>query len=256
MIYGFIGTGAITEAIIDGMMTSSLDVTKVLVSPRNADVAAGLAARFCKVEVAASNQAVADAAEVLVLAVRPQIAEEVLTALQIAAGRRLISVIAATNHEKLAMWTGYDKAQIVRAIPLPFVSYRDGVTAIFPADKTSCDLFSAIGEAVECESQNDFDLLSAASSTMGVYYGFMEKVAGWLVTNGMEEGKAHSYLTPLYGSLSHVAARSPDAGYAMLRNKFSTKGGLNEQVFREFDDNGGSAALLNALDGVLARIRR
>lgn len=256
MIYGFIGSGTITAAMIEGMMASPLGVTKVVISPRNADVAAGLAARFPRVEIAAGNQAVADRAEVLVLAVRPQVAEEVLTALRIAPGRKLISVIAATKHEKLARWTGYPEHEIIRAIPLPFVAYRDGVTAVFPGDRIAFEFFSAIGKAVECENQDEFDLLAVASSTMGTYYGIMEKVAGWLTTNGMDEEKARRYLTPLYGSLSHVAARSPDASYAKLRNAFSTEGGLNEQLFGEFDAKGGSCALVAALDGVLARVRR
>jgi pyrroline-5-carboxylate reductase len=256
LIYGFIGTGTITAAMIEGMMTSSLDVTKVLVSPRNAEIAAGLAVRFSKVEVAASNQAVVDEAEVLVLAVRPQVAEEVLTALHIPARRKLISVIAAIDHSRLGSWTGYSEADIVRAIPLPFVAHRQGVTAIFPGDGVASELFSAMGEAVECKDQNEFDLLAVASSTMGAYYGLMERVGGWLAEQGMDDQTARRYLTPLYASLSKVAATHPDASYSKLRQEFSTKGGLNEQVFRDFEENGGSSAFLKALDGVLERVRK
>jgi pyrroline-5-carboxylate reductase len=255
LIYGFIGTGTITAAMIEGMMTSALDVTKVLVSPRNAEVAAGLDARFSKVEVAASNQAVVDEAEILVLAVRPQVAEEVLTGLRFSSRRKLISVIAATDHSKLGSWTGCSEAEIVRAIPLPFVADRSGVTAIFPADSIASELFAALGKAVECKDQNEFDLLAVASSMMGAYYGLMERVGGWLVEHGMDDRTASRYLTPLYASLSQVAATNADASYSGLRQEFSTKGGLNEQVFREFEENGGSSALLKALDGVLERVR-
>ncbi|HEV7417831.1 MAG TPA: pyrroline-5-carboxylate reductase [Tianweitania sediminis] len=255
MIYGFIGCGTIAAATIEGMMASRLDVTQVLVSPRNTQIATRLAARFSKVEVAASNQAVADEADILILAVRPQVAEEVLTSIQIPSRRKLISLIAAVDHAKLALWTGHSQAAIVRAIPLPFVAHRQGVTAIFPGDSATSDLFTALGKAVECKDQNEFDLLAVASSMMGTYYGLMERVGGWLAEHGMDEETANRYLTPLFASLSTLAAKNPHESYSDLRQEFSTKGGLNEQVFREFEKNEGSSALLKALDGVLERVR-
>ncbi|MCJ8518874.1 pyrroline-5-carboxylate reductase [Pseudorhizobium tarimense] len=256
MIYGFIGTGTISAAMIEGMMASELDVTKVLVSPRNAEIAAGLAGRFSKVEVATSNQAVVDEAEILVLAVRPQVAEEVLSSLQVPSHRKIISVIAATEHSKLGSWMGCCESEIIRAIPLPFVADRSGVTAIYPGDSVASELFAALGEAVECRDQNEFDLLAVGSSMMGAYYGLMERVGGWLVEHGMDDRTASRYLTPLFASLSQVAVTSPGASYSGLRREFSTEGGLNEQVFREFEENGGSSALLKALDGVLERVRK
>ena len=42
--------------------------------------------------------------------------------------------------------------------------------------------------------------------------------------------------------------------FCSLSGEFATKGGLNEQVFRDFDTKGGSDALREALDRVLARI--
>lgn len=44
-MHGFIGTGTITAAMVDGMMTSTLDVKKVLVSPRNVETARNLSER-------------------------------------------------------------------------------------------------------------------------------------------------------------------------------------------------------------------
>lgn len=254
MIYGFIGTGTITEAMVSGMSDSPLPVTEIVVSPRNADIASRLAARHPKVKVAPSNQAVADAAEILILAVRPQIVEDVLKEIHIPPSRKIISVVAATSHEALARWTGHDAAKLVRAIPLPFVSQRDGVTAIFPANRDAEDLFNALGTAVACDDKRAFDLLAAASAMMGTYFGLMELVTEWLERNGMESSKAQNYLTRLYRSLANVAIQSPDASFRQLREEYSTRGGLNEQIYRDFLQAGGADALNSALDGVLKRI--
>ena len=73
MTLGFVGTGTIAAAMVEG-----LGGKDVLLSPRGADMAASLAARFPGVRVATSNQAVVDGCETVVLSVRPQVAEEVI----------------------------------------------------------------------------------------------------------------------------------------------------------------------------------
>ncbi|MFW3895097.1 pyrroline-5-carboxylate reductase [Pseudomonas bharatica] len=255
VVYGFIGTGTIAEAIIDGLMASALGATSsVIVSPRNEQVSSRLRARYPKVTVAQSNQQVVDGCEILVLAVRWQVAHEVLREVLIPANTTVISVIAATDHDALARWTGVRVERIVRAIPLPFVAQREGVTAIYPRDQAASELFDAMGTAVCCDSKAEFDQLAVASALMGTYFGVLELVASWLEAKGMSSAKAQSYLKPLFASLGNFARESAGVGFTGLRGEFSTKGGLNEQVFRDFENQGGGAALLAALDNVLNKI--
>jgi pyrroline-5-carboxylate reductase len=253
MIFGFLGTGTITDAIVTGLMATDLPVTRIVVSPRNAAVAADLAARIARVEVAADNQAVVDAADVLFLAVRPQVAKEVLTGLRFDRDQTIVSLIAATDHASLKAWTA-PNASIVRAIPLPFVAERRGVTAIFPADPQTQQIFDALGSAVACETREEFDLLAAASSLMATYFGIMDRTTEWLVDRGFEEARARAYLAPLFQSLADTAVNAPQTRLARLREMHSTAGGLNEQVFQDFDARGGTRSLIDALDRVHRRI--
>jgi pyrroline-5-carboxylate reductase len=75
MKLGFVGAGAITTAIVTGLNASGGGADTILVSPRNANVAAALAGRFSNVTVAADNQAVLDGSDVVMIAVRPQVAD-------------------------------------------------------------------------------------------------------------------------------------------------------------------------------------
>src|SRR6478609_12111350 len=100
MKIGFVGTGTITEAMVKGMLGSSLDLSRIIVSPRNGESAARLAASSPLVEIGADNQAVVDAADILFLAIRPQISEEVTRGLRFRAGQSVVSVIAATDRAK------------------------------------------------------------------------------------------------------------------------------------------------------------
>jgi pyrroline-5-carboxylate reductase len=233
---------------------TSLDISDIIVSPRNGEIAARLAGLSPRVRIGADNQAVVDAADVLFLAVRPQIAEEVIRALRFRPGQSVVSVIAATGRATLEAWIDAPVV-ITQAIPLPFVADRAGVTAIFPPNADVAAIFKALGSAVECETREEYDLLAAASSLMGTYFGILDRTTGWLAGQGMPEDKARAYLAPLFLSLAQTAVKHGGMPLAGLRQEFSTKGGLNEQVFEDFDQTGGTRALTVALDRIMLRIR-
>ncbi|MBN8629893.1 MAG: NAD(P)-binding domain-containing protein [Rhodobacterales bacterium] len=247
MTLGFIGTGTIAAAMVEGLRGEN-----IVISPRGADIAADLARRFPGVWVAADNQAVVDASETLILSVRPQVAEAVIRPLRFRAGQKIVSLIAATQIETLRDWIGLD-LPIIRAVPLPSVADRSCVTPIFPPDPEVAALFDRLGTAVSCRTIAEFDLLAVGSALMGSYFGILEAAQGWLVAQGLNEAAARTYLAGLFANLGKVAVTSP-ASFATLREEHSTKGGLNEQIFRDFAAKGGTAALTTALDTVLARV--
>jgi len=250
---GFIGTGAITEAMVRGLLSEPAYINEIHVSPRSADVAARLAADFEAVRVATDNQEVVERSDIVCLAIRPQIAKEVIGELTFRNGQSVISVIAATKREDLLDWIPAD-VHLVQAIPLPFVADRQGVTALYPPDTEVAALFDTLGTAVQCDSRREYDLLAAASAMMSTYFGIMEFATDWLVKNGLDKTKGQAYVAPLFKSLAQWANR-PDAGsFSMLSTEFATRGGLNEQVLSDFETKGGRAALASALDRVLARI--
>ncbi|WP_421592793.1 pyrroline-5-carboxylate reductase [Shinella sp. M27] len=252
---GFIGTGTITDAMVRGLLTKPAAVPHVMVSLRSADISAGLAADFSQVLVSGDNQAIVDGCDTVVLAIRPQIAEDVIRPLRFRDGQRVISVVAATARDALLDWIGAD-VRLSQAIPLPFVARRKGVTAVFPPDADTAALFNVLGNAVECESKAEYDLLAAASALMATYFGVMHRASKWLAANGLPEDKGRAYLAPLFASLSDTALHACNhVAFLEMSHEFATKGGLNEQVFRDFEADGGGQALTKALDHVLARIK-
>ncbi|MDP9810699.1 pyrroline-5-carboxylate reductase [Rhizobium tibeticum] len=251
---GFIGTGAITDAMVRGLLAKTAAVARVTISPRNAEIAGRLAADFAEVSIATDNQAVVDASDMVVLAVRPQIARDALNGLTFRKGQSVVSVIAATSRKTLLEWIGAD-VHLVQAIPLPFVADREGVTAVFPPDPHVAALFSVLGTAVECETKEEYDLLAAASALMSTVLGIMDVSAAWLEQRGLAKGKGRAYIASLFASLSQTALRSSTIPLEALSGEFATKGGLNEQVQSDFQKNGGHDALILALDRVLARIQ-
>jgi pyrroline-5-carboxylate reductase len=250
---GFVGTGAITEALVRGLLARPAFASRVVLSPRSADVAARLSVDFCEVVVAGDNQDVVDRSDIVFLAVRPQIVEEVVRNVNFASSQCVVSIVAATDRERLLDWIKAD-VHLVQAIPLPFVRERNGVTAIYPPDATIARLFDTLGTAVECTSRKEYDMLAAASALMSTYFGIMEFVSTWLETEGLDREKSRTYIASLFASLAQQALASDGNAFDRLSDEFATKGGLNEQVLADFDRLGGRNALTTALKRVLDRI--
>jgi pyrroline-5-carboxylate reductase len=249
---GFIGTGTIAAAMVRGLKGSSLQDWPILLSPRSPDVARSLAREFSGVEVAADNQAVIDGVDMVILAVRPQVAESVLQGLQFREEQDVVSLIAATPASRITDWTG--ATRVCRAIPLPFVEDRRDVTPIFPPHPAAMQLFDVLGRALPVRDQADFDIYAALSALMETYFAVVGTAAGWASGQGLPERDARLYLSGLFQNLGIILNNSQRT-LPELRADHSTPGGLNEQVASDFKTHGGTAALAQALSDVLLRVR-
>jgi pyrroline-5-carboxylate reductase len=252
MKLGFIGTGAITEAIVVGLMKAEFPLSEIVVSARGAETAARLAASFAKVRVCNHNQEIVDMSDLLFLAVRPQIAEEVISSLTFPSDTAIVSLIAMLPAEKIAEWVGHP-VDVTRAIPLPSVANRSGVTVIYPACDRLARLFGALGTVVDATSIEEFNAYGAAGSLMATYFGCLETAVRWMADHGAEYARARTYVAQLFFGLAQTAIKD-HATFEALVGAHSTPQGLNEQAYRVYAQRGGTDALVAAMDSVATRI--
>lgn len=249
---GFVGTGSITQAIVRGLKGSSLRDRPILLSPRNADIAAELAGSLPGVTVAPDNQSVIDGTDIVVLAVRPQIAESVLRLLRFRPDQQVVSLIAGASVATIAGWTG--STRITCAIPLPFVERQSDATPVHPPEPAVLALFAALGQALPVSDAATFQVYSAAGAVMATYFGLVGTAVDWATAQGLPPADARAFMASLFGNLGDVLRHDPRPLDA-LRLAHSTAGGLNEQVHATFAAGGGPQALTDGLSGVLRRIR-
>jgi len=252
MTLGFIGTGTIAAAIVEGLQSSSSG-DLILVSPRNEAVASRLAAQFANVQVAPTNQAVLDGGDTVVLSVRPQIAHSVLSELRFRPNHRVISLIPAVTLDYLRGVTA-PAATVTRAVPLPSAARRQSPTPVFPADPEVKAMFNKLGIAIELDREEEFEAFTTASAIMSSYFRFAETVAAWMHDEGVAASKAHAYVSQMLQGLSGTAAVSPQSTFADLVVDHQTPGGLNEQVLNSLTEAGAFKSLGQALDGILVRL--
>lgn len=254
MNLGFVGTGAITSAIVTGLNASDAGRDGILVSPRNAEVAAALAARFPNVAVAASNQAVLDGSDVVMLAIRPQVTVEVLSNLEFRPNHQVISLIAITPLERVSTLVA-PASKVVRAIPLPMVASRCGPTVIYPPDPMAAEIFNRLGTAVAVESGDQFSAFSTATATIASHFAFASEITEWLARHDVPRDAAYGYVATVFQGLANMAVSQPQQSFTMLSGEFATGGGTNEQVLAHLKNTGALAAVSDALDAVLQRMR-
>ena len=77
MRLGFIGTGKIASSVITGICTSKISFQKILVSPRNRNIAQKLKKRFRKVYIEKTNQEIVDKCNWIFLAVTSKIGKKI-----------------------------------------------------------------------------------------------------------------------------------------------------------------------------------
>lgn len=253
MKLGFIGTGAITSAMVTGLRTAPAAACEIRVSPRNPDVAGNLAARFEGVSVGSSNQDVLDWCDTAVIAVRPQIAPAVLAELSFRPDHHVLSLVSGLSVGRLAALAA-PAARITRAVPLTSAARRQSPTGVFPADREALELFAGLGSAFAAESEGEFEVICAATAVLASYFGFAGEIASWLALHGIAPEQARGYLGMMFSGLSGAAMESPQLTFEELARDHATRGGINEQVLAHLTSRGMFTAVSEGLDAVLRRI--
>ena len=252
MTLGIIGVGTIAAAVVEGLQSTSARCPIVL-SPRNEQRASLLASKFAEVQVAPTNQAVLDASEIVVIAVRPQIAHAVLSELRFRPDHRVVSLIPAVTLDYLRAITAPARS-VTRAVPLPSAARGQSPTSMYPPDPSLKALFEKLGVVIELDREEEFEAFTTATAIMSSYFRFAETVVAWMQREGVSGAKAHAFVNQMLLGLAGAAAASPQSSFADLTEEHQTHGGLNEQVLQSITTAGVFTELEHALDGVLARL--
>lgn len=250
--YGILGVGSIATAIVTGLCDGVVEPPEVVLSPRNAERAAELAARLPSVRVARDNQQVVDDSDVVVVCLLPNHAADVLAALQFRANQAVVSAIAGFPLAQLAGLVA-PATDIARSIPLSAVATRGGVTPVYPATQAATGLYGQIGGYMEVDNELAYESVSAASATVAAYFRYLGTIADWLSGRGVPIAASRRYVADTFAALSGELD-SPGADFAALAQAHTTPGGLNEQFARGLDAAGTYDAVQDGLDALLARI--
>ncbi|MBI4208470.1 MAG: pyrroline-5-carboxylate reductase [Deltaproteobacteria bacterium] len=238
---GFIGAGNMAQALISGLVASKqVQAEQIFVF----DIDSQRLKSICKdlrVTSTSGNHELAEKAEILILAVKPQQVEGALEKMQLRSDHLLISIAAGTTTQKLEKLTA-SKPKIVRVMPNTPALHRQGITAIFIGPrsgekeaKIAEAIFNAVGKTVRIDSESLMDAVTALSGSGPAYFFHLAEL---MVEAGIELGldsktATELVLQTLQGSAS--LAVSSQRPLAELRKQVTSPGGTTEAALRIFE---------------------
>ena len=254
MKIGFIGTGKISSSIIYGIYKSKLKISKIYISPRNKFLANKLSKRFKSVEVAKNNQEVINNSSLIFLAVTPTVGLKILSILKFTSNKKIISFIATISLANLKILT--KNKNVVRAIPLPPIEIKKGPIVVCPPNKIAKSFFNHLGSVIEVKSEKVCNKFWSTSALMAPFYELLKVSTDWLVSKGVDQSKATSYVTELFLGLSQDAVNKKSNGLKNLVAESQTPKGLNEQALKELQRGKFYSKLNKTLNNIHARLNK
>ena len=194
----FLGAGNMGEALIKGLTQAGLVPTgSITASDPRADHLGQIAKRY-GIKAVANNDALVGGADVIILAVKPQIMAAVLKEIAsvVDEGKLLISIAAGVSTRKLREHLG-KPARLIRVMPNTPALVLEGVTAIARAEglkpgdlEAAQELFAAVGKVVVLD-ESAMDAVTGLSGSGPAYVAMViEALADGGVNMGLDRATA------------------------------------------------------------------
>ena len=258
MKIAFLGGGNMAAALIGGLVAKgyergSISVIEVASSARERLATQG-------VHVSAAPDRATAAADVLVLAVKPQDMRSAVATLKDAVEHQLVvSIAAGIRLRALSRWLGGHR-RLVRCMPNTPALIGNGITALYAlpgvsaAEKEQAQaILGAVGEVLWVDEERLLDPVTAVSGSGPAYvYWFIEQMARAGVKLGLPEKDANRLALHTVLGAARLAAQS-DQPPAELRKQVTSKGGTTEAALKVFDDEKLAERFMKALEAASRR---
>lgn len=241
----FIGSGNMARAIIGGLISNGYAADKIWATDTDLNKMDDLKQQGLHTTTD-NDQAVA-AADIVILAVKPQVLKTVATAMQDAVQARqplIVSVAAGIMCDSLDQWLGGNLA-LVRCMPNTPALVKQGASGLYANTSVSdaqkqqtSAILEAIGIAVWVDQESQLDAVTAVSGSGPAYYFLMMEA---MVAAGEKLGLSRDMAEQLTIQTALGAAemaRQSDVDPAELRRRVTSPNGTTEQAIKAYlDDN-------------------
>ena len=239
-IIGFIGAGNMSNSLIKGLLAKDKIPSTILAA--DIDLKKLELLRKESGIKGMSNQQIANQADVIVLAVKPQIMEMVCLNLELPSSSKLIvSIAAGITTNQLQKWLGSGTA-VVRCMPNTPALIGKGASGLFANNKVrqaqkqlAQAIMDAVGICVWVEDESDIDTVTAVSGSGPAYFFlFMEAMQEVAQELGLSKDLAKSLICHTAVGAGELAKCS-EHSTAELREKVTSPGGTTQYAISKFE---------------------
>jgi pyrroline-5-carboxylate reductase len=253
MRLGFIGIGKIASSVIIGIVNSKIKFNKIIISQRNKKNALDLEKRFKNIFISKTNQEVVDNSDWVFLSVTPEVGEKIIKDLKFRSNQKVISFISTITLSQLKRMIKKE-IDIVRAIPLPPISIKEGPIPLCPPNRKIKAFFDKLGSTVEIKNEKLSINFWSTSGMMASYYNMLDTMSVWLNKKGVKKLDAQKYVTSLFLALSKDAVLNANKDLKLLVKDSQTPKGLNEQGLKEMTKKDVYKSVISTLNRIYKRL--
>jgi pyrroline-5-carboxylate reductase len=253
----FIGPGAMAEAMIGGLIRNQVAPVEALVAagPRQAR-GDELVRRYGPLAFTTDNADAARQADVVVLSVKPQRLEGVLSGIKgmLPPQALVLSIVAGATIRKISRGLAHDL--VVRSMPNTPAQIGEGITVWTAAPQVgeqgkemARQILSALGQEIFVEEESYLDMATALSGTGPAYvFLFMEAMVDAGVHMGFPRRIAEQLVAQtVRGSVDYYQKRDDPVHLARLRNEVTSPGGTSAAALYYLEKAGFRTAISRAI---------
>ena len=257
----FIGGGNMAQALISGLVSCGVKPSLITVADPSSEAREHLAAKGLNtVDPTADAKAAVIGADIVVLAVKPQVMKAVVSGFADVLDTQLvISVAAGLSTELLSnMLGGY--GNIVRAMPNTPAMIQMGATGLYGTDDISAEqkqlataVMEASGLVMWVDNEEHMHAVTAVSGSAPAYmFYFIEAMVDGAVALGLDKEQASALALQTMLGAAKMALGSEDAP-SELRRKVTSPNGTTQAAIESMQANDISRQIIEAMQACADR---
>ncbi len=256
---GFLGGGNMAEALIRGLLAGGVPAADLVVAEPLAARRTFLSERY-GVKCVADNTAIAAGCDIIILAIKPQVAGAVTRELEgsVSSGKLLISIMAGVKTATIeAAFPG--GTRVVRVMPNTPALILEAASAIAPGANATAEDISLTRRIFELTGktwQVDEKLMDAVTGLSGsgpaYVLTFIEALADAGVKNGLPRDAALGLAAQTVFGTAKLLLETHDHP-AVLRDRVTSPGGTTIAGLHALEQGGFRGTVINAVDAATAR---
>jgi len=239
----FIGGGNMAAGLISGLIANGHEAGTIFVSEPDSETAAALAARF-GIQLAEDNDHAVSCADVVILAIKPQVMKAVTTELSAAVQNKqplVISIAAGIREQALQKWLG-GSVSLVRVLPNTPAMIQSGATALHSGSQLTDEqhnlaesIMRAVGLIQWIDDEAQMDAVTALSGSGPAYFFLVMEIMEQAATElGLSTETARLLTLQTALGASRLALESPEST-AVLRQRVTSPGGTTERAIQTLE---------------------
>ncbi|MFZ7791097.1 pyrroline-5-carboxylate reductase [Acinetobacter lwoffii] len=235
----FIGGGNMAQALIGGLISRGLPATRITVSDPVEKVRALLAEK--EINVTGDNSAAIQDADIVVLAVKPQVLAQVLQPLKgLVNNKLIISIVAGAEIATLSALLGTER--IVRVMPNTPALVQTGAHGLYANASVETNdrelasqVLASTGLTIWVDSEAQIDAVTAVSGSGPAYFFYMmESMIRAGKNLGLDEKVATALTLQTALGAAQMAITSSNTP-AELRKNVTSPNGTTQAALEVFD---------------------